>query len=130
MAKEKKMHNKSLGKRGEDAAARYLEKHDYEIIERNWTCPAGEVDIIARDFDALVFCEVKTRTNINKGFPTDAVDEKKRAKYEQIAMWYLRDYEFSDAPVRFDVISIMAVNDERALLRHYVNAFSKGNDLA
>ncbi len=120
------MHNKTLGKKGEDAAARYLENHDYEIIERNWTCPAGEVDIIARDFDSLVFCEVKTRSNINKGFPTDAVDKKKRARYEQIAMWFLRDFEFSDAPVRFDVISIIAVNEERALLRHFVNAFAKG----
>lgn len=118
--------NKQLGKRGESAAARYLEHLGYEIMERNWECPAGEADIIARDREALVFVEVKTRTNIEKGFPSEAVDGEKRTRYEKIAMWYLRDFDVVGVPVRFDVIALMVVAEDRALIKHYVNAFAEG----
>ena len=125
---KKSTRNKELGRRGEAAAARYLERFGYEILEMNWQSPAGEVDIVARDCDALVFVEVKTRTNIAKGFPIEVFDEEKRARYEKIAMWYLRDYDFVDIPVRFDIVSLMAVAEDRALIRHYVNAFGKALD--
>ena len=122
----KKMHNKDLGRRGENAAVRYLERFGYEILDRNWTCPAGEVDIVARDMDALVFCEVKTRTSIEHGFPEEAVDAEKRSRYEKIAAWYLRDYEYVDIPVRFDVVALLVVGEDRAFVRHYCNAFAEG----
>ena len=80
-------HNKALGKRGERAAARYLERMNYIVLERNWKCPFGEADIIALDESTLVFVEVKTRTSIAKGFPSEAVDARKRARYEKIAAW-------------------------------------------
>lgn len=121
----KEAHNQEIGRRGENAAARYLERVGYEILERNWTCPAGEADIIARDCDTLVFCEVKTRTNINKGFPSEAVTDEKQAKYEKIAAWFLREYEFVDIPVRFDVIALLVIAEDRALIKHYCNAFSQ-----
>ena len=120
------VNNKEIGRRGEAAAARYLEHFGYEILERNWECPAGEADIIARDFDTLVFVEVKTRTGIDKGFPSEAVDVQKRSRYEKIAMWYLRDYEFVDIPVRFDVVALVIIAEDRAMIRHYVNAFAEG----
>ena len=123
---KRKPHNKEIGRKGEAAAARYLQYVGYEIVDRNWSCPAGEVDIVARDGDVLVFCEVKTRTNINKGFPSEAVDAEKRAKYEKIAAWYVRDYMFTDIPVRFDVIALLVVGEDRALMKHYVNAFAQG----
>lgn len=123
--KSKNTHNQDIGKRGENAAARYLERFGYEIIDRNWKCPAGEVDIVARDYDTLVFCEVKTRTNIEKGFPSEAVTDEKRARYEKIAGWYLRDTEIVDVPVRFDVIALLVVAEDRALIKHYCNAFSE-----
>lgn len=122
--KERESHNEEIGRRGEAAAARYLTHFGYEILEMNWTCPPGEADIIALDGDALVFVEVKTRTNINKGFPVEAVDERKRSKYEKIAAWYLRDYDQVDIPVRFDVVDLLVVAEDRALVRHYKNAFS------
>lgn len=122
----KKLHNKRLGKRGEEAAARYLELQGYEILERNWSCPMGEADIIARDGCTVVFIEVKTRTSIDKGLPSEAVGPEKRARYEKIACWYLSDYEFVDVPVRFDVIGILISAPDRALMRHYVNAFQVG----
>ena len=62
-ANQPNMHNKRLGRLGEDVAARYLVSRGYEIIARNWTCQAGEADIIARDDDILVFAEVKTRSS-------------------------------------------------------------------
>lgn len=115
--------NHDLGMRGEEAAVRYLKHREYEILERNWTCPAGEADIIARLGDTVVFCEVKTRTDLSKGLPAEAVDAEKRNRYERIAGWYLRAYDQTDVPVRFDVIGILVLRSDRALLRHYINAF-------
>jgi len=117
------VHNKMLGRKGEEAAARYLTLKDYEIVEMNWTCAAGEADIIAWEEECLVFCEVKTRTNIDKGFPSESVTKKKRQKYEKIAAWYLQDHDWLDVRIRFDVIDILVVGPDRAMIKHIVNAF-------
>ena len=117
------VHNTVLGRKGEEAAARYLMIKDYEIVEMNWTCAAGEADIIAWGEECLVFCEVKTRTNIDKGFPSEAVTKKKRQKYEKIAAWYLQDHDWLDVRIRFDVIDILVVGPDRAMIKHIVNAF-------
>ncbi len=116
--------NKELGRRGENAAARFLYRQGYDIIERNWRCSFGEADIIARDGDALVFVEVKTRSGVEQGFPSEAVGAKKRDTYEKIALAYLADQEETEMPVRFDVVAIVAVAKDRALVRHHINAFS------
>lgn len=118
--------NQKIGRRGEAAAARYLELKGYEIVERNWTCPAGEADIIAYDEGTLVFVEVKTRTNLEKGLPAEAVTPEKRARYEKIAAWFLRSVDVCDTPVRFDVVSLLVACEDRALVRHYVNAYGAG----
>lgn len=118
--------NAELGRRGEDAAARFLHRHGYEILERNWTCAAGEADIIARDGDCVVFVEVKTRASVDKGFPSEAVDRHKRSKYEKIAALFLAQYDVVDVPVRFDVVSLVVVSENRAMLRHHINAFAAG----
>lgn len=120
---ENPLHNRAVGMRGEAAAARYLERFGYEILERNWKCPAGEADIIARDGESVVFIEVKTRTTIHMGFPAEAVDAEKRSRYEKIAAWYLKDCAVCDVPVRFDVIALMVLGNDRAFMKHYVNAF-------
>ena len=116
-------HNKELGRRGEAAAGRYLEHLGFEIVERNWECPAGEADIIAWDSDWLTFVEVKTRTNLEKGFPAEAVTPNKRQRYEKIAAWYLKDHMIYDTPVRFDIVELLVVAEDRALVRHIGNAF-------
>ena len=118
--------NRELGDRGEEAAARYLEHIGYEVLERNWKCPAGEADIIARQGHTVVFVEVKTRTGISKGFPEDAVDSEKRRRYEKIAAYYLSDYEEINIPFRFDVIGILVIGEDRATIRHHVNAYGFG----
>lgn len=116
-------HNIEMGRCGETAAAHYLERSGYEILERNWECQFGEADIIARDGCTLVFVEVKTRSGIAKGFPSEAVDAEKRARYEKIAAMYLKTYHYVDIPVRFDVIALMVLAEDRAFMKHYVNAY-------
>lgn len=124
--KELKLHNKNLGRKGEDAAAKFLENKGYRILDKNWTCPTGEADIVATFDDILIFVEVKTRTNVSVGLPEDAVGPKKRKKYEAIAAFYLQDHDYVDMSVRFDVIAILVINNDRALIRHHINAFGIG----
>lgn len=70
-----------LGKEGEDFAADYLQKQGYEIIDRNFECKQGEIDIIAKDKNEYVFIEVKTRQNLHYGMPCEAVNERKQSIY-------------------------------------------------
>lgn len=116
--------NKQIGQRGEDAAARFLKNKGYRILDRNWKCPAGEADIVAMDCEVLVFIEVKTRTGIEAGMPEEAVTPEKRARYERIAAYYLRDFRSVEMPIRFDVIGILVVAEDRAILKHHINAFA------
>ena len=124
-------HNEMIGRRGEDAAAAYLLHNGYEIVDRNWSCRFGEVDIVADDDGEIVFVEVKTRNDIEKGLPEDAVTKAKRTKYEKIAALYLKEHDRSDCYVRFDVISLLVVDETvghgRALLRHHRSAFSRAD---
>lgn len=123
VAKEPDTHNQDLARKGEQAAARYLERRGYDILEMNWSCTFGEADIIAKDEACIVFVEVKTRTNVEHGLPEEAVTAKKRARYERIAGEYLSECPYVDIRVRFDVIGILVTGPDRALIRHHINAF-------
>ncbi len=116
-----------LGRRGERAAVRFLESKDYEILDVNWVCFAGEADIVCLDGDTLCFVEVKTRRGTTTGFPEEAITSRKRARYEKIAGCYLKEHDFVDLRVRFDVISIMVITENRAFLRMHINAFGDGS---
>jgi putative endonuclease len=115
-----------LGQRGEDAAVAYLERVGYEILERNWRCSAGEIDIVALDSSTIVLCEVKTRRSTAKGTPEDAVTASKRKRYERLAAAYVQMAGLDDAVLRFDVITILVISEDRALLRHHRCAFVAG----
>ena len=115
--------NKELGARGELSAAWYLRRHEYVILDTNWKCNYGEVDIVAMDRDCLVFVEVKTRSSFEQGFPCEAVTKKKRRKYENIALAYLVCHDFSDLPMRFDVVDVVKLDTDRCAIKHHVNAF-------
>jgi len=94
-----------LGQRGEGIALSFLITKGYSIIERNYKTPMGEIDIIARDNETLVFVEVKTRESIEFGLPFESVDRRKRRKIAGVALSYLK--RFDDLPpCRFDVLSI------------------------
>ncbi len=118
--------NRALGARGEDAAVRFLEARGYHILERNWTCFAGEADIIAADEATLVFIEVKTRRDDSHGLPSEAVGRAKRERYEKIALAYVTDHFFDEAVVRFDVVAITVLPEDRAFVSHHVGAYSAG----
>lgn len=115
--------NKELGRRGEEAAANFLARNGFTILERNWTCFAGEADIIATDGRVLIFVEVKTRRGICKGFPSEAVNANKRERYERIALAYVQDNFYGEITVRFDVVSIVVMDSGQAMVRHHLNAF-------
>lgn len=114
---------KRLGERGEDAAAAFLQRVGMTVVERNWRCPAGEVDIVALDNDAIVLVEVKTRRTASKGTAEEAVTPAKCRRYAKLASAYLQNAGVSDVPVRFDVITLLVVAEDRALLRHHRAAF-------
>ena len=116
-----------LGRIGEEMAAMTLKRKDYVILERNWKCKAGEADLIALDDKWLVFVEVKTRSGDKYGFPQEAVTARKRARYERIASYYIRDYDGHDAPVRFDVIAVQVFPNGKGFVKHIVNAFGRGD---
>lgn len=114
---------KSLGERGEDAAAAYLERAGMTVVERNWRCQHGEIDIVALDGEAVVLVEVKTRRTTSKGTPEDSVTPAKQRRYKRLAEAYLQHAGTIEAQLRFDVISILVVGPDRALLRHHRSAF-------
>ncbi|MEE9613500.1 MAG: YraN family protein [Thermodesulfobacteriota bacterium] len=97
---------RDLGKRGEDEAARVLKKNGYKVIERNFRCRRGEIDLIATDGETIVFVEVKARGRGSIGSPEEAVDSRKRDRIIKAAREYLMRSGQSDRQVRFDVVSV------------------------
>jgi putative endonuclease len=109
--------NQEIGKIGEDVATRYLTQKDYQIVQKNFFCRQGEIDIIAKQREYIVFVEVKTRSNIEFGNPAEAVDAKKRLHMYKAAKYYLHIKKMENAFVRFDVIEIF-VDRNRVNLNH------------
>ena len=96
------------GSRYEQLAARYLEQKGMDVLELNYRCRTGEIDIIARDGGYLVFVEVKYRRNDKMGDPKEAVDRKKQKKISMTASYYLmRECGRMDIPCRFDVAAVL-----------------------
>jgi len=111
----------SLGRWGEEQAARYLERHGLRILQRNLRTPVGEIAILARDGKTLVFVEVTTRRSLASGSPQEAVGPTKQRQILRAAQWHLS----GAAPrttVRFDVVAILAGPGE-PVIEHIVNAF-------
>ena len=97
---------RQVGTEKEKLAGAYLEKNGYEIIEYNFRCRQGEIDIIAKDGEYIVFCEVKYRSGTKSGTPFDAVDYKKQMKISRCALFYITKQKLADIPCRFDVVSV------------------------
>jgi putative endonuclease len=112
---------RSLGDRGEEIAARFLKKSGLKILKRNYTSPSGEIDIIARDGDTVVFVEVKTRSDDQFGSPAEAVGERKQHKIRTAAMHYLQKLK-KQPPARFDIVSIYVKGGQEEV-EHIVDAF-------
>ena len=118
------MDRNEIARRGEDAAAAYLERIGMTLEARNWRCPAGEIDIVAHDGDTLVLVEVKTRRSERAGSAEEAVSAAKQRKIGKLAGAYVVSGATIPAGgIRFDVVAIRVIAEDRALLRHYRSAF-------
>lgn len=111
----------ALGRFGEELAASYLRDAGLMILERNWRCPAGELDIVARDGEVLAFVEVKTRSSTAFGDPAEAVTRAKADRLRRLALSWLaehRDQESYCPQLRFDVVSVLRLGPNGPSVRH------------
>jgi putative endonuclease len=106
-----KNRRQQLGQQGEALAVRHLKKAGYKIIETNYRTPLGEIDIIAKDRDTIVFIEVKTRSSVHFGSPKWAVTPAKQRKISMVALAFLKATDQSTARARFDVVAVMSNRD-------------------
>jgi putative endonuclease len=113
---------KHKGARGEESVSAYLLEQGYRILERNFRCPLGEMDIIARDGGTIVFVEVKTRSSRRFGTPQEAIDLRKQRRMTAIALFYLKGRGWLGEPARFDVAAV-TLEDGDAAVTLYRNAF-------
>ena len=114
----------SLGNRGESAAARFLERLGYRILERQMRGRFGELDLVTLDGDVIVFVEVKTRSTTAAGHPTEAITTAKQRKITQSGLAYLKRRGWLERRARFDVISVLwSDRNSEPAIQHYVNAF-------
>jgi putative endonuclease len=119
-------HKDAVGRFGEVVAAGFLRDAGLVILDCNWRCSAGELDIIAVDGPELVFCEVKTRSSLTFGSPAEAVTPVKAARIRRLALQWL--IENRDGPkywpqLRFDVVSVLLQRDHPPLVDHLAGAF-------
>jgi putative endonuclease len=107
-----------LGRYGEDVAARHLVEQGIVVLERNWRCDMGEIDIIGRDGRTLVICEVKTRSGTAYGSPLEAVTAVKAARLRRLAARWLAESPVRPAAVRFDVVGVLQSGSGAARVEH------------
>lgn len=111
---------KSIDERSREAIRAYLERRGFEILEERWAHGGDTIDFIASEEDDLVFISCQLRRNSGEGFPEEVLD---RSSLERLAAAYLAEHlDSGDCMVRFDVVSMLALGDDRALLRHHRNA--------
>ncbi|MGH3319483.1 MAG: YraN family protein [Streptosporangiaceae bacterium] len=108
----------ALGRYGEDVAAGHLESAGLEILDRNWRCHDGELDIIARDGPVLVVCEVKTRSGLGFGSPLESVTPRKAARLRRLAALWLATHEVRTVAVRIDVVGVLRGGKGPAAVDH------------
>ena len=120
------MSDKELGALGEELARRYLSACGYKILLRNFRCVLGEIDVIARHRDTLVFVEVKTRASEEMGSPAESVTARKRARLARLASFYMHRYGIQDVPCRFDVVSVLMRPGFEPCLELIQDAFGAG----
>lgn len=111
-----------FGKIGEEIATKYLKQNNYEIIERNFRCKQGEIDIIAKENEEIIFIEVKTRSSIMYGRPSEAVNETKQKHIKKAAKYYVYLNKLENCYIRLDVIEIYFKNN-----KFYINHIKQIN---
>ncbi len=114
---------RALGISGEDAAAAWYVARGYRVLDRNWRCREGELDLVAREGDAIVFCEVKTRRGTGFGHPVEAVTPAKQRRLRTLAQRWLAAHDAHAPDLRFDVVGVLVRASGPALVTHLRAAF-------
>jgi len=117
------MDKQATGKAGQQAAEKYLQTKGYQILNRNFQRRGGELDIIARDGEYVVFVEVKARNNLNYGYPREAISHTKQKRIIKTALIYLAYHKMTNSDVRFDVVEVLLQNGQ-VYVSHIENAFT------
>lgn len=112
----------SLGKYGENCAAEYLQDRGYVILERNWRCRLGEIDLVAKDRGKLVFVEVKTRNGGGYGHPFEAITPAKISRMRKLVAEWCAATKTTSVEVRLDAISVL-VRDGKVAIEHLKHVF-------
>jgi putative endonuclease len=108
----------AVGRYGERVAERFLVEAGLVVLDRNWRCPAGEIDIVARDGDCLVICEVKTRSSVAFGHPLEAVSAAKAARLRRLALAWVDEHGLRPAEIRIDLVAVLRVPSGAAEVSH------------
>jgi len=116
------MRSSKMGREGEALAVTYLRKRGYRIVEQNYRCQLGEIDIVAVDRKTLCFIEVKTRSTGDYDRPEVAVHRRKQHRLSRVALWFLKEKHLDDVRARFDVVAITRRGDLNKV-QHIKNAF-------
>lgn len=107
-----------LGRRGEQVAADWLEQQGYRVIDRNWRCTAGELDLVLRCARTLVFAEVKTRSSLEFGHPFEAITFEKGARLRRLAALWCREHGPVAGQIRIDAVAVTDAWSERPRVEH------------
>ena len=107
-----------LGKAGESLAVDYLRRNGFTIIERNWRCPSGEIDIVARDGATTVFVEVKTRSSLATGHPFEALNRSKLARMRRLAGLWCDGHPTVRGDIRLDAIAVLSPAFDAPSIEH------------
>lgn len=113
----------ALGAYGEQVAVTHLTHVGLDVIERNWRCSWGELDVIAKEGHTLVFCEVKTRSSTAYGVPAEAIDEAKATRIRRLAARWIAERGIHAEKLRFDVVSVLRPAGRPTEIRHLRGAF-------
>lgn len=112
-----------MGRRGEKIALTFLKKRGYHILDTNFRCRLGELDIVAEENGQIVFIEVKTRQSFDFGLPEDSLNYPKRQRLSRLALFYLTRYNLQKYPCRFDVVAILLDQKKIKNINLIKNAF-------
>ncbi|GAB2808753.1 YraN family protein [Actinocorallia aurea] len=110
--------NHELGRRGEEAAAVYLRRLGWRVLDRNWRCPEGELDIVALEGRTHVFCEVKTRRTLAFGHPAEAITPVKARRLRGLALRWSREHGVRAGGIRIDLIGLIGGGPAGFVVEH------------
>jgi putative endonuclease len=109
---------RALGAYGEDVAARHLIERGMTVLDRNWRCDEGEIDLVLRDGDALVVCEVKTRTSLSAGTPHEAITDAKLDRLKRLGERWARARGVCPPEIRIDLVAVLRPRKGAAIVDH------------